>query len=79
MVHIVMSLLGGRLTVRLRTLDPPIGVRIPASQLFFFNDLRFSFSRPFSIVLETVPETLSKTLVLIFYCRLFFAVSSVID
>ena len=26
------SLLGGRLTVRLRTLDPPIGVRIPASQ-----------------------------------------------
>ena len=24
--------MGGRLTVRLRTLDPPIGVRIPASQ-----------------------------------------------
>ena len=27
-----LAQLGGRLTVRLRTLDPPIGVRIPASQ-----------------------------------------------
>src|SRR5215468_7890050 len=27
-----LAFLGGRLTVRLWTLDPPIGVRIPASQ-----------------------------------------------
>ena len=30
--YIEVVRLGGRLTVRLRTLDPPIGVRIPASQ-----------------------------------------------
>src|SRR5262252_4012142 len=30
--YIRIPFLGGRLTVRLRTLDPPIGVRIPASQ-----------------------------------------------
>lgn len=34
------SLMGGRLMVRLRTLDPPIGVRLPASQFFFVNVIR---------------------------------------
>src|SRR5689334_23423877 len=29
---VLTALMGGRLTVRLRTLTPPIGVRIPASQ-----------------------------------------------
>ena len=33
-------LLGGRLTVGLRTLNPPIGVRIPASQPHAINELR---------------------------------------
>ena len=33
-------LLGGRLTVGLRTLNPPIGVRIPASQPKILNNLR---------------------------------------
>gem|GEM_PF-4524954 len=33
--YIEIPLLGGRLTVGLRTLNPPIGVRIPASQPMF--------------------------------------------
>jgi hypothetical protein len=42
--------LGGRLTVRLRTLDPPIGVRIPASQLNPSNKLRAADQPPFIIL-----------------------------
>jgi hypothetical protein len=38
--------LGGRLTVRLRTLDPPIGVRIPASQPFEISELGNGLSDP---------------------------------
>ena len=46
-------LLGGRLTVRLRTLDPPIGVRIPASQPFIMRKLRpiAGLAVPFSALL----------------------------
>ena len=35
--YIEIPLLGGRLTVGLRTLNPPIGVRIPASQPNIFK------------------------------------------
>jgi hypothetical protein len=33
--------------VRLRTLDPPIGVRLPASQLFKYNKLNGAFTALF--------------------------------
>jgi hypothetical protein len=50
-------LLGGRLTVGLRTLNPPIGVRIPASQPHIFNKLRTATWPPvFVLCAYGVPE-----------------------
>jgi hypothetical protein len=50
-------LLGGRLTVGLRTLNPPIGVRIPASQPHIINELRAATWPPvFCLCAYSVPE-----------------------